>query len=186
MDRRKRKTVHALKRHVITLLHEKPLQDITVTELCHLADISRSTFYLHFKDIHELYQALEEDLLNDFQELIDETIVKKASVFTSKEGVITLPHQTSIYQYIKKNAELALLILTENGDNAFFNKIYEQGRISYNKLLKVKTPITEYYYDFMASAFIGLIRAWMRSGMKESPEKMSQLANEFAMRKISL
>ncbi len=53
-DRRARKTQSSIKQILIHLLKQKELEKITVTELCELADINRSTFYSHYCDIYEL------------------------------------------------------------------------------------------------------------------------------------
>ena len=34
----------------------------------------------------------------------------------------------------------------------------------------------EYYYAYITSGFVGLLRAWFNGGMKESPRKMGELA----------
>ncbi len=49
----------------ITLLKEKSLEDITVHEIVEKALINRSTFYLHYKDKYDLYDAIVDDLLLD-------------------------------------------------------------------------------------------------------------------------
>ena len=50
-NRRVRFTRSALREALIDLILEKPLVSITVKDICARADINRSTFYLHFKDV---------------------------------------------------------------------------------------------------------------------------------------
>ncbi len=54
-DRRKRKTKALLRQTLTRLLLEKDLKDITISELTELADINRGTFYLHYRDIYDLF-----------------------------------------------------------------------------------------------------------------------------------
>lgn len=62
-DMRIRKTKRALYQALEDLLQKKSLSQITVTELAARAEINKGTFYLHYKDIFELYQdALERHL----------------------------------------------------------------------------------------------------------------------------
>ena len=49
---------------LIALLEEKDLEYITVKEICHLAGVNRSTFYLHYETIS--------DLVNETLEMIDQ------------------------------------------------------------------------------------------------------------------
>ena len=47
-DRRVQYTRRALQESLVSLMREKPLQKISVKEICARADINRSTFYVHF------------------------------------------------------------------------------------------------------------------------------------------
>ena len=58
-DRRVKKTEKALAEALSTLLVNKKIQAITIRELTETADVHRSTFYTHYKDIYDLYDQLE-------------------------------------------------------------------------------------------------------------------------------
>ena len=62
-DRRVRKTKRAAKDTLVRLLGRKNFDQITVTELCDEADISRITFYTHYADKYELAEDLFQELL---------------------------------------------------------------------------------------------------------------------------
>lgn len=55
-DLRVKKTKKAIKTTFLELLESKPVSKITVTELAKKAEINKATFYLHYKDIFDLYQ----------------------------------------------------------------------------------------------------------------------------------
>ncbi len=59
MDIRIEKTEKAIRNAFIELRSGKPLEKITVKELCQLAYINKSTFYSHYEDIYALSDALE-------------------------------------------------------------------------------------------------------------------------------
>lgn len=59
MDIRKEKTEKAIKNAFMELRSKKPLEKITVKELCSLACINKSTFYSHYEDIYALSETLE-------------------------------------------------------------------------------------------------------------------------------
>ena len=52
MDLRVEKTEKAIKNAFIELRSQKPLEKITVKELCAEARINKSTFYSHYQDIY--------------------------------------------------------------------------------------------------------------------------------------
>ena len=60
-DLRIRKTEAAIKNAFIELRAKKPLEKITVKELCGLAMINKSTFYSHYEDIYALSEAMEQE-----------------------------------------------------------------------------------------------------------------------------
>lgn len=59
MDIRIEKTEKAIRNAFIELRSKKPLEKITVKELCQLACINKSTFYSHYEDIYDLSNTLE-------------------------------------------------------------------------------------------------------------------------------
>lgn len=55
-------TIAAIEAAFIALLNEKELKDISVSELCEKAEISRSTFYENYADIFALANACAEKI----------------------------------------------------------------------------------------------------------------------------
>ena len=54
MDRRTKYTKNIIKETFINLLEKKELNKITVSEICKIADINRSTFYRYYLDVYDL------------------------------------------------------------------------------------------------------------------------------------
>ena len=63
MDLRIEKTERGIKNAFIELRSRKSLEKITVKELCESARINKSTFYAHYKDIYDLSDAMEEEVV---------------------------------------------------------------------------------------------------------------------------
>lgn len=72
-DKRILKTKRNLKQTLASLLSHKPLENITVTELCESASTSRITFYAHYEDKYALADEMVSDMvdaaLKDFDHL---------------------------------------------------------------------------------------------------------------------
>jgi AcrR family transcriptional regulator len=60
-DRRFRKTEDTITQAMMFLLNDKNVQEITLSELISKADINKSTFYLHYRNLDDLVGALEDD-----------------------------------------------------------------------------------------------------------------------------
>lgn len=56
-NKRYRDMTESIKAAFVFLLQDKGLRDITVTDICKLADIDRSTFYAHYEDVAALANA---------------------------------------------------------------------------------------------------------------------------------
>ena len=53
-DERARRTRERLGGAFVALIHEKPIEDVTVQNVLDRASVGRSTFYLHFRDKNDL------------------------------------------------------------------------------------------------------------------------------------
>lgn len=63
MDLREKKTKRSITNAFLQLRSHKPLERITVKELSEAAEISKATFYLHYKDIYDLSEQLEKEII---------------------------------------------------------------------------------------------------------------------------
>ena len=50
-----------LKQSLIELMREKSIHEISIKDICSGADINRSTFYRHYKDIYDVYEQLVDE-----------------------------------------------------------------------------------------------------------------------------
>ena len=71
VDRRVRKTKAQLRRGLARLMQEKSINEITVKELVDEVDINRSTFYLHYTDIYQMLQKIEEEVMEEIVQVME-------------------------------------------------------------------------------------------------------------------
>lgn len=71
MDLRKKKTIRSIQNAFLKLISEKELSNIRVKELAELAEISKGTFYLHYHDVYDLAEQLQNDVINRVIEYIE-------------------------------------------------------------------------------------------------------------------
>ena len=71
VDRRIRKTKAQLRRGLARLMQEKSINEITVKELVDEVDINRSTFYLHYTDIYQMLQKIEEEVMEEIVQVME-------------------------------------------------------------------------------------------------------------------
>ncbi|MGC6173097.1 TetR/AcrR family transcriptional regulator [Lacrimispora sp. 38-1] len=175
-DRRVKKTKKQLLLGLTELMQKKKIRDITVRELTDIVDINRGTFYLHYKDIYDMVDQIEDQLFTEFNSLIN-----KHTPDELKNTPFLLLND--IFTFISNNADTVIVLTGNNGNITFFNKVKNAVRThSINNLTEVysidKKQIIEYYASFQIAACIALVEDWLKKGMKESPEEMAFLAKK--------
>ena len=65
MDLREKKTKRKIRNAFFELRAKKPLERISIKELAELAEISKATFYLHYKDIYDLSEILQKEVIDN-------------------------------------------------------------------------------------------------------------------------
>ncbi|MDL2294016.1 TetR/AcrR family transcriptional regulator [Ruminococcaceae bacterium OttesenSCG-928-D13] len=158
-DQRVRLTKTLLGNAFLELLAQKPVQNVTVKELCERAGVNRGTFYLHYHDVYHLMEEMEAGLVADLDRMLSEMEVITPSA--TEEATSTFIH--SLFAFFEKNRELCAILLGENGDKKFLAVIIERGREKSVAEYRVKYPgasrqKAELFYHFIAWGFIGLLQ----------------------------
>ncbi len=85
MDLREKKTRRSITNAFLQLRKNKPLEKITVKELAELAEISKATFYLHYRDIYDLSESLQDEVIQSILSNIEhpEYCISKPAEFTT-------------------------------------------------------------------------------------------------------
>lgn len=172
-DKRVIRTKALLIRSLSALMKQKNIKDITVKELCEYADINRGTFYLHYKDIYDMLDSIEQELSEKFLQ-----IFQKYNSETNED--FPYPLFLEIFKLVDDNAELFRVLIGPNGDISFIMKIFKLYNIhclqsKFNKLSPQFSMNQVYYSNFILYGCVGLIEQWLSRDTKESPEKMAEL-----------
>lgn len=83
MDKRIVKSRRNIFESLMTLLTDKPLSEITVTELCKTALINRKTFYTQFSSVFDAFHCLEEQIIETFLDGLQKQGILSSSHFQS-------------------------------------------------------------------------------------------------------
>lgn len=182
-DRRSvRRTKRLLKTSLIDLLQTKDITKISVSELAEAADINRGTFYLHYQDIYELLDEMENDIVDDF-------LAISHKHREELEQDILFPVLQDFLIYISENAKVCLTLLKVENHNAILMKIrrvlQEQCFHNWKSVTENKGEGNyEYYISFLMSGYVGMLEYWLKNGMKETPEQISLMAEKIILQGI--
>lgn len=173
LDRRVRRTRNMLRRGLLELMEQKPMQQITVKELCHICDINRGTFYLHYKDVHQLLSSIEEELLTHLEEMLD----------TLTPAILTNPAPSpelcSVFEFLGQNSDIVKVLLCGNGDPAFLAQVQQviRRRVlpSWGDQFVQGSATSDYVYEFVVAGCIGMLEHWLRQDMPLPPATMAAM-----------
>ncbi len=171
VDRRVRKTRQLLRSGLTKLMREKPVNEISVRELAELCDINRGTFYLHYKDVYDMVDTLQQELYGDFHALL--------ARHTPTDEASTALMLVDIFRFIEENKDLASAILGKYGSSAFIGKFSSEVRDKcaalWTRIEKKDQPRYERCYTFMVAGAVGVVREWVQSDCPERPEDIGLL-----------
>lgn len=173
IDRRIRRTKKMLLQGLTKLMSEKKINKITVKELTDLVDVNRSTFYLYYKDIFDMVEQIETEMLNDFSEAF-KNLSKEAITYDN-----LLSFFTYLFEFVQSNAEICKILLGPDGDYTFIEKLKNTISQSHlpldNGVSKIKST---YLRPFIISGCIGVIQKWLEEDMNVSPKDMATIVIE--------
>ncbi len=175
-DHRVRVTQTLIRRAFTELLTQKPIQSISIKELCERAGINRGTFYAHYQDIYDLREKIEDEMYRDIQRNLSPLLGAEAH---ASQMEIT----AGIFQWMKENSDMCAVVLGEYGDKEFLWKVLNLGQMvckeSYLRLFEKTSPERiEWFYAYASSGCIGLLRKWLSENMETPAMEIAGMAEQ--------
>lgn len=178
------RTQTLLKDGLTELMRKKTIQKISVKELTDFVNLNRGTFYLHYKDIYDLMEQLENDLLDEFIE-INQTY--DANELNGKPFPLLL----ELFTFLDKNAEFVSILLIENRDQTFVDKLKnllkERCLNDWITIFAHATPdMCDLYSSYVLSGCIGIIKNWFENGRKQTPEDLARYTENILLHGLNI
>ena len=169
VDRRVKYTKSLLKTALVELMQTRHISGISVSELCKLADVHRSTFYVHYADQLDLLTKIEQEALENLKKSLSEQDFNAANPFSVQILV-------KILDYVKDNSELFKALLSENCDFAFQKDIVDLAQIISSQMAAVHDVRTmEYIKEFSVTGCLSVLLKWLQNGTAESTTQIATL-----------
>ena len=172
-DSRVKRTKKLIRKGLAELAKKKSINKITVKELTDLIEINRGTFYLHYKDIFDLVESIENSLYDEFNE-----IIKTVNPQTILETPLDILERFCVF--ISENADAFVMLIGENGDANF---VYRIGTVMNDAVFELFSSIypemdSERYsftYEYCKYGSVGLIRCWIIENHDWTPRQVAEL-----------
>lgn len=172
-DSRVRRTKKLIRQGLITLAKNKSISKITVKELTDCVEINRGTFYLHYKDVYDLVENIEEELYSEFDEKISSV---------SSEELLKNPLDIceSFCTHFYEHMELYGVLLGQYGDAQFSyklgellnDKVYELFKKIFPSMNKTKFDLA---YNYGKFGYVGLLSAWFNDHSEWTPRQIAEM-----------
>ncbi len=159
-DQRVRITKMMIRDAFLHLLRQKPLNKITVRELCEQAQINRGTFYTHYMDVYDLMEQTTNELLAEFRTALS-ALSEHANTLKSNYDICK-----AVFTILKNNQQLCVILLSDYSNKYIIDKFNEMGKKLfldvYTSLFpKASQQKLENYYLFISGGCIALLRNWL-------------------------
>ena len=150
---------------LIKIMERKELEDISVTEICRKAGVSRMTYYRYFdtkKSILEFYMM----------EIIDEYISENEDA-NNRVDLHDINRIKQCFVFFRRYSEFVLCLKKANLSSIMLeslNKYMEDHAVQTHADI-----IRKYQLYYFAGALYNVFMHWLESGMAESEENMARI-----------
>ncbi|MCD8156054.1 MAG: TetR/AcrR family transcriptional regulator [Clostridiales bacterium] len=162
-DRRTKYTKSVIRQALFDLMADRPINKITVTDICKAADINRSTFYSYYEDVYALLTSIQNELF--------ENVVISLNRDDWYEDLLDL---------VDANKDLCQILIGPHGDSSFIRQLIYLGYENSMKMWKKMYPsaseeLCDYTYAYMSAGVIGVLENWVCSGYKLPTEEVGRI-----------
>lgn len=159
-NKRKRNSQEKIEKTFLQLIQKKNISEISVSTICEVAKLNRSTFYANYIDIYDLVEKVKDRMADEFSKYQISNNSKQAP-----SGYLNL------FNYIKDN-------------QIFFKTYFKLEEISITPATQYNIDLAQKYYnnryidyhiEFFRAGLNAIIKKWLNNGCKESPEEMVEI-----------
>jgi AcrR family transcriptional regulator len=144
------------------LLKTKGIDQISVIELCKEANVNRTTFYAHYKDIFDLMDTLESNMAC--------SLYSKLTVNMTGEEEIAV-----IVDHIRKNSKFYKIYADTSLESKLVSHMISMANEGYVEQFFFDQETSpkdapEYLFEFLKGGMMGVIRRWLTTDCIDSDE----------------
>lgn len=161
-----KKNIHNV---LLDLLKKKSLSQISITELCNLAEISRGTFYFHYQEIGDILDEIFEKTMQDL-ELWYSNPFKNGFNINQKN---LAPGMIKIFNHVKRNEAFYRIILSSDIFIKYYYLLYENIMKLHRDFGSGQFEQNKYTLSYSANGIIGLILEWHKEDFNSTEEEMN-------------
>ncbi|MBW4437515.1 MAG: TetR/AcrR family transcriptional regulator [Pleurocapsa minor GSE-CHR-MK-17-07R] len=180
IDRRIARTQAMLRDALMELVTEIGYDNVTIQDIVDRANVSRTTFYLHYKDKDHL---LTRSLIDVYDDLALHEHISASRETVQKHGIPESFYTDIDFQHVQKHAKFYRALLSEKGSSKVLLTILDYLRhMMAEDFLRPLAPKDQpphipldFIAAFLAGGEIGLVRWWLDNDMPFTSQQMARM-----------
>lgn len=166
------KTKRAIKNALFNLIELKGFEAITINEISRIAEVNRSTFYLHYADKYELLDKVTHEAIMKLETLVCH---EREVHGTPVQLEVVIKDLQVLFDIVRENALFYKAILGHNGIPSIRMKIvdYFKKRLEESLLNDSLIP-KEILLELTSSIYVDTISWWINNDLKYSSMYMAE------------
>jgi len=174
-DARVKRTRAQLGDALLSLIIEKPINEVTVQDVLDRSGVGRSTFYLHYRDKDDLLISQLENFLEFMSNALCDRRDTSHRVAPVAEMFEHIGNQNRLYRVLSDSGHLKEFFDLAQGYFArgIERRLAESGRLTHLPARELAARSAA-----LSGSLLSLLRWWLDRGEKESPEEMDRLFHQ--------
>ena len=174
---------------LIALLETKEYEYITIKEICHIANVNRSTFYLHYSNMNDLLEETIESLNLSFNSHFKSK--ENESTIISKENIedLLLINDDNLIPYlnfIKENKNIYKVLKTYPqlfNANKTYDQMFRKLFVPIMNRFGLDEKWHKYLMDFYISGLTSIVFDWVYDDCKIPVQEVSDFIKGLIVKK---
>ena len=174
---------------LIALLETKEYEYITIKEICHIANVNRSTFYLHYSNMNDLLEETIESLNLSFNSHFKSK--ENESTIISKENIEDLllindDHLIPYLNFIKENKNIYKVLKTHPqlfNANKTYDQMFRKLFVPIMNRFGLDEKWHKYLMDFYISGLTSIVFDWVYDDCKIPVQEVSDFIKGLIVKK---
>ncbi len=156
----------------LSLLGEKDLEDITITEICQNLNISRGTFYVHYTDVYDLMVNTERFISEEMQRrFLDALKISTREAFLE---VFRFARENRVFYQIYLERGQSMHMMEQFSVDDFKDPDLPPDDPRHNL-----SDVELYYHNaFFRAGIRTLLRCWFARDCRETPEQVLDILRQ--------
>ena len=159
-NKRKRDSQEKIEKTFLQLIQKKNITEISVSTICEIAKLNRSTFYANYIYVYDLVEKVKNRMADEFAEFQISNSSQQ-----NPNGYLNM------FNHIKENP-------------IFYKTYFKLEDISISPITQYNTEMAktfynneyiDYHIEFFRAGLNAIIKKWLNNNCKESPEEMVKI-----------